>query len=381
MSFAFSRSYSLFRIAAVGLVSGLSTACSLNATRLAGLTPPQSIADGSGQTQTATAFPGAVQRTNLTPLPSVPPTQMSPVAPVAGGPTPQPGQTPQPARTPVQPPPTSQPSQVAQAAPARAEGPHVVAAGETLYSLARRYQVSPARIAEANQLAATAHVRIGQKLTIPGVNIARMTEAVKAQAPDEENASGEAATPASEVVAETDDKAAEPASQPATKPTETPVEVAAQPAKVAEPTVQQMAYAPTDKTTEPARMSSTSFRWPVRGRIISEFGTAGSGQRNDGINLAVPEGSPVKAAENGVVVYAGNELKGYGNLVLVRHEGDFVTAYAHTSELLVKRGETVRRGQIIAKVGQTGSVNAPQLHFEIRKGPKPVNPADYLSGV
>ena len=108
------------------------------------------------------------------------------------------------------------------------------------------------------------------------------------------------------------------------------------------------------------------------------FGPKPNGQQNDGINLAVPEGTPVKAAEDGVVAYAGNELKGYGNLVLVRHANGFVTAYAHASEIMVKRDEPVKRGQVIAKSGQTGNVTAPQLHFEIRKGSTPVDPMQYL---
>ena len=133
------------------------------------------------------------------------------------------------------------------------------------------------------------------------------------------------------------------------------------------------------KTAEPAG-SLPSFRWPVRGRIIAGFGPKPNGLQNDGINLAVPEGTPIKAAEDGVVAYAGNELKGYGNLVLVRHANGFVTAYAHASEILVKRGDTVKRGQVIAKSGQTGNVTSPQLHFEIRKGSTPVDPAQYLNG-
>jgi murein DD-endopeptidase MepM/ murein hydrolase activator NlpD len=133
------------------------------------------------------------------------------------------------------------------------------------------------------------------------------------------------------------------------------------------------------KTAEPAG-SLPTFRWPVRGRVIAAFGPKPNGFQNDGINLAVPEGTPVKAAEDGVVAYAGNELKGYGNLVLVRHSNGFVTAYAHASEILVKRGEAVKRGQVIAHSGQTGNVTSPQLHFEIRKGATPVDPAQYLSG-
>ena len=120
------------------------------------------------------------------------------------------------------------------------------------------------------------------------------------------------------------------------------------------------------------------FRWPVNGRVIQAFGPKPSGQQNDGLNVSVPEGTPIKAAEDGVVAYAGNELKTYGNLVLIRHANGYVTAYAHASEIMVKRDDTVKRGQIIAKAGQTGSVTAPQVHFEIRKGSTPVDPAPFL---
>jgi murein DD-endopeptidase MepM/ murein hydrolase activator NlpD len=123
-----------------------------------------------------------------------------------------------------------------------------------------------------------------------------------------------------------------------------------------------------------------SFRWPVRGRVIAGFGPKPNGLQNDGINLAVPEGTPIKAAEDGVVAYAGNELKGYGNLVLLRHADGFVTAYANARDIVVKRGETVKRGQVIAHSGETGNVSSPQLHFEIRKGATPVDPAQYLNG-
>ena len=124
-----------------------------------------------------------------------------------------------------------------------------------------------------------------------------------------------------------------------------------------------------------------SFRWPVRGRVIAGFGNKPNGTQNDGINLAVPEGTPIKAADDGVVAYAGNELKGYGNLVLIRHSSGFVSAYAHASELMVKRGDSIKRGQVIAHAGQTGNVTSPQLHFEIRKGSTPVDPTQYLGGV
>ena len=122
------------------------------------------------------------------------------------------------------------------------------------------------------------------------------------------------------------------------------------------------------------------FRWPVRGRIIAGFGPKPNGQQNDGIDVAVPENTPIKAAEDGVVAYAGNELKGYGNLVLVRHPNGYVTAYAHAKELLVKRGDQIKRGEVIAKSGQSGNVDAPQLHFEVRKGSAPVDPMQFLNG-
>ena len=131
----------------------------------------------------------------------------------------------------------------------------------------------------------------------------------------------------------------------------------------------------------PAAMSATTFRWPARGRILSSFGEKSNGQVNDGINIAVPEGTSIRASENGTVIYAGNELQGFGNLVLVRHEGDWVTAYAHNSELMVRRGDTVQRGQIIARAGSTGNVTTPQLHFEIRQGSKPVDPLKHLSAL
>jgi murein DD-endopeptidase MepM/ murein hydrolase activator NlpD len=121
-----------------------------------------------------------------------------------------------------------------------------------------------------------------------------------------------------------------------------------------------------------------NFRWPVKGRIISKYGAKPGGTRNEGINIAVPEGTSVRAAQSGVIAYAGNELKGYGNLILIRHQDGWVTAYAHNKQLFVKRGDTVKRGDIIAKAGQTGSVESPQLHFELRKGATAVDPMKYL---
>jgi len=135
----------------------------------------------------------------------------------------------------------------------------------------------------------------------------------------------------------------------------------------------------TDQLPQPDPMSGNSFRWPVQGRIISEFGTKPDGGHNDGIDLAVPQGTSVKAAENGVVAYAGDELKPYGNLILIRHSNNWVSAYAHNEELLVKRGDKVRRGQVIAKAGKTGAVSQPLVHFELRKGSRPIDPTKYMA--
>ena len=166
--------------------------------------------------------------------------------------------------------------------------------------------------------------------------------------------------------------------EPAPKAAALPAKPAAPP-KVAEA---PKAVDPTPTATVPpssAGEAHPEFRWPARGRIIEAFKGGVGG--NDGINIAVPEGTPVKAAEGGVVAYAGSELKGYGNMVLIRHPNGFVSAYANNGEIDVKKGETVKRGQLIAKSGQSGNVTSPQLHFELRKGATPVDPTAYLAGL
>ncbi len=132
---------------------------------------------------------------------------------------------------------------------------------------------------------------------------------------------------------------------------------------------------------KPAPRAGKGFQWPVRGRIISSYGAKSKGLRNDGINIAAPRGAPVVAADNGVVVYAGNELRGFGNLVLVKHRGGWVSAYAHNEDLKVRRGDRVKKGQRIASVGSTGGVTSPQLHFELRKGRRARDPRKYLRRV
>jgi murein DD-endopeptidase MepM/ murein hydrolase activator NlpD len=138
----------------------------------------------------------------------------------------------------------------------------------------------------------------------------------------------------------------------------------------------------TPASVDPSKAAEAApkFRWPVRGQVIAGFGSKIKGRPNNGINVAVPEDTSIKAAEGGVVVYSGNELKAYGNLLLVRHPNGYVTAYAHAKQLLVKGGDEIKRGQVIAKSGRTGDVDTPQLHFEIRKASAPVDPMQYLSG-
>jgi len=233
---------------------------------------------------------------------------------------------------------------------------HVVNRGETLASIARRNNISVAQLAKANHLPPTAQLKLGTKINLPG-RIAAAASSTPAVAAADAPAASSVAAPATKVVA-----SAEPT----------------QKALLASPTA-PVADADSVKATETTGGLPT-FRWPVRGRVITTYGAKTNGKQNDGINVAVPEGTPVKAAEDGVVAYSGNELKGYGNLVLVRHANGYVTAYAHASELIVKRGDVIKRGQIIAKSGQSGEVGSPQLHFEIRKGSSPVDPLQFLNG-
>jgi murein DD-endopeptidase MepM/ murein hydrolase activator NlpD len=136
-------------------------------------------------------------------------------------------------------------------------------------------------------------------------------------------------------------------------------------------TPQSVAYNP------PA--AAGAFAWPLSGNIVADYGTSVSGERNDGINIAVPYGTPIHAAAAGQISYAGNELRGYGNLVLIKHDDGYVTAYAHAERIIVGRGDYVQKGQVIGYAGQTGDVTSPQLHFEIRKGVTPVNPRALLA--
>jgi murein DD-endopeptidase MepM/ murein hydrolase activator NlpD len=263
--------------------------------------------------------------------------------------------------------PRAQPAVLRTATPARTETV-TVAPGDNLYSLSRRYGVPVGEIQSANNLT-DSRLHVGQHLVIPGARYTKPRSTERVAARDTRPAPLPSPKPDAPAVH-------------SVKTTSIPAPGASKPAVAASDEVvggQNQQVATVDRLPAPQPMSGNSFRWPVQGRIISGFGTKPDGGHNDGINVAVPEGTSVKAAENGVVAYAGDELKGYGNLVLIRHSNNWVSAYAHNDEILVHRGDQVRRGQVIAKAGNTGQVSQPQLHFELRKGSRPVDPTKYMS--
>jgi murein DD-endopeptidase MepM/ murein hydrolase activator NlpD len=277
------------------------------------------------------------------------------------------------------------PKGVEAAASSGPESTYKVQKGDTPHVIAAKLGVDEKALLARNKLRAD-KLQIGQVLVIP----AKGSQPVVA-AKDSKPAAPKAGPDVHVVKTTTilapgspsapSGKASKPTAETAPKPDKTPSgkgtpDIAASPEITGEGSPR---VASNDQLPTPDPMSGNSFRWPVKGRVISEFGTKPDGGHNDGIDVAVPQGTSVKAAENGVVAYAGNELKGYGNLVLIRHANNWVSAYAHNDEILVKRGDKVRRGQIIAKAGATGSVSQPQVHFELRKGSRPVDPTKFMS--
>lgn len=212
---------------------------------------------------------------------------------------------------------------------------HTVSHGDTLYSISRNYNVDITTLSRLNNLREPYTLSIGQKLALPAS--VGTSSYVKSESQTQKSFSSSASSHASS------------------------------------PSVQ-----PTTTFSKPTTYRKTKFSWPLRGTIISRFGTIGKGRSNDGINIKAPLGTTVKAADTGKVVYAGNELKGFGSLILIQHNDGWITAYAHNSKLLVRKGQTVQRGTPIAQVGSSGGVNTPQLHFEVRSGKKPLNPLHYL---
>lgn len=221
-----------------------------------------------------------------------------------------------------------------------------VAAGDTLYSLSRKYFVPVNDLAVMNNLSAPFTLSVGQKLRVPNLSTAPVRSTVSASGTTTVVAGGKTAvTGKAPVTAQTKEK---------------------------------ISSDPTQKLPTISARSSSKFSWPVQGKILSGYGAKSDGLFNDGINIAATRGTAVKAAENGVVAYAGNEVKGMGNLIIVQHSGGWMTVYAHLDSMTVRRGTKVSVGQKIGTVGETGKVDQPQLHFEIRKGTKAYNPSSYL---
>jgi murein DD-endopeptidase MepM/ murein hydrolase activator NlpD len=239
---------------------------------------------------------------------------------------------------------------------ARVEGRRIVVErGQSLSMIAHAYHVSAQAIIAANHLTSPYKIEAGKSLLIPGAADAPIPMPPLA-----------AASPA------------QPIAQGHPPPEIIPLDGPA-PALKAPP----QPSAPDGPHGEPVAAvplpHGSHFAWPVRGHVLAGYGVAAGGKHNDGINIAAPLGTPVTAVDAGTVAYAGNELRGYGNLVLVKHANGWITAYAHCEELLVKRGDTVSRGQEIAKVGTTGGVSEPQLHFELRQGKHAVDPREFLA--
>lgn len=228
---------------------------------------------------------------------------------------------------------------------------HTVHSGEDIYQIAAMYGIDAYVLATDNGLSPPFAVTAGQRLKLPPTEaqLAARSEATSTDAgPAGENAATSRGATSS-VPAQQEEESTTAAVVPVPKP------------PAASEVVQE-----------------EGFIWPVSGEVISEFGPKGNGLFNDGINIAAARGAPIRAAESGVVAYAGNELRGFGNMLLIKHADGWVTAYAHADELVVSKGERVSKGQVIGRVGSTGSVTSPQLHFEMRRGKKAVDPMRYL---
>ncbi|WP_299393672.1 peptidoglycan DD-metalloendopeptidase family protein [Pelagibius sp.] len=238
---------------------------------------------------------------------------------------------------------------------------HVVAPGDTVFNIARRYQVDRSELVRLNGIDAPYTIPLGQKLILPQPGSSPAASVVAATAQPRAGSGAAAAGSAA------------PGGQTAALPKAPPGKTLAPAPQRAQP-----AIAKRGTTDKPPPRAQSTFLWPVQGPVLSSFGGKADGVHNDGINIAAPRGTPVRAAENGVVAYAGEELKGFGKLLLVKHADGWITAYAHNEKLLVVAGDVVSRGQTIARVGSSGSVGRPQLHFEVRRGTRAVNPETML---
>lgn len=240
-----------------------------------------------------------------------------------------------------------------------------VARGDTLYSLSRKYEIPVNDLAVMNGLSAPFALNVGQKIRVPDLPETKIT------APTSATSQPKAATKS--VTTNKVKPAEKSATKQTSKPTATKTET-----KTGQKTQTKPSTTTKSQPQKIAARSSSKFTWPVRGTILSHYGAKSGGLYNDGINISAASGATVVAAENGVVAYAGNEVRGMGNLIIIQHEGGWMTVYAHLNSMSVRRGVRVSVGQKIGTVGQTGKVTKPQLHFEIRKATKSYNPTNYL---
>ncbi len=263
----------------------------------------------------------------------------------------------------------------------------VVRPGQSVGGIAQAYHVPARAIIAANRLEPPYKIETGQSLLIPAGGEEPVQRAMASSPSAPPMAARPVATghPPPEVIpldgpVPTPSAAAPPGPAAAPQPprAENPTPPSAS-AAARKPAAEQSTAAATDAPRASAVLPHGGrFPWPVHGHILAGYGVASSGSRNDGINIAAPRGTPIVAIDAGVVAYAGNQLRGYGNLVLVKHADGWISAYAHCDKLLVKRGDNVNRGQVIARVGATGGVGEPQLHFELRRGEQPVDPRQFL---
>jgi murein DD-endopeptidase MepM/ murein hydrolase activator NlpD len=268
----------------------------------------------------------------------------------------------------------------------------VVANGDSIDSIARRYGVESTALVRANEIKPPYKVHLGQILVLPPRAESRMAVASDAAKPPA-GPQGVAVAPSSSTrnpsgvqvqslapppgITENKSGPMRPlppttAAAPAARPSNPPSPPS--PAFVRSPPVAP----PESEEAQNEEAPTARFLWPIRGTVVSGFGPKEGGLFNDGINIAAARGQPVRAAADGVVAYVGNEIRGFGNLVLIKHPDGWITAYAHTDQILVKRGDRVRRGETIATVGASGNVASPQLHFELRRGAHAVDPTKYL---
>ena len=244
--------------------------------------------------------------------------------------------------------------------------------GDTLYSLSRKYEIPVNDLAVMNKISSPFDLAVGQKIKVPKLDNVKTASVSEIKTVASGSTKVAKITPAKKTVRSATTKGTESITV-AKKTTDTKTA-----AKTVAKAQQKISSNPKKQLPKVVARSSSKFSWPIRGKILSAYGAKNNGLFNDGINIAASLGTAVKAAENGVVAYAGNEVKGMGNLVIIQHSDGWMTVYAHLDSMSVKRGARVNVGTQIGRVGKTGKVDQPQLHFEIRKGTKAYNPTKYL---